>query len=746
MSNRFTGIGSFGACSGLIHAFRAGAANCLLAAGLLAAMPLQVMAETPGVLVLVNPAAIGQYSSITEGETATFTVSRTGDNSNALTVTYESSGGGGPAARHYENAVEGEDYTDITTSHIFPAGMSEPHEFRVTINDDDRYEPIEYFTLTVSGSYVDGGNTIEIMKKRIVVRIKENDERHLTLSPVSDTALASHPEFKAKEGGTGNENKLKISLNATLPYELQIPYTVGFSSHTTAATSDDFTMSSGTAKIPIGETSDTIDIKIVDDNRVEPTEYFTLQFGGTTYDNMQNAIGLYPDVKYKYQESKATTQLLSVSIMDNDTALTGGIVYLRGEGPTGPTVIDKFPSTRRTITEGQSTIITAEVAGTAPSSDINIPLKVKGFPSDEVTLADYSIPESITIKSGEKSGSVTLTIKDDSDDERYRELLVVEIDDSTNFPTGYTKGNRSIFEVVMLDNDKTGTKLQKLSTDVLSEDSGKQMATFEIQMDRLPKRDTPKDAPFSGVVVAEGDPAFKLEYSGSDKKAKRSEDFTSPVNVPSKDCLPTGNKLTCTVKFTVKDDELYEGGSGKTENVSIKLKGADWANSDGITNTGSDLKLTIEDNDDQPMLSVGDATATEGGELTFEVTRTGAKENKLSVQAATAAHVGAANLATASSDDKARSDYKTHEEPLEFAKNILKQTFMVTTTQDVIHEMDETLLVKLSMANDTGGEPAPAIAGRHGHRHDHRRRRRAHSAHHLGGHRHHRRGRGSNHG
>ena len=43
-------------------------------------------------------------------------------------------------------------------------------------------------------------------------------------------------------------------------------------------------------------------------------------------------------------------------------------------------------------------------------------------------------------------------------------------------------------------------------------------------------------------------------------------------------------------------------------------------------------------------------------------------------------------------------------------KNVPKQTFEVTTIQDVIDEMDETFLVKLSMARDTGGEPAPAIA------------------------------------
>ncbi len=573
------------------------------------------------------------------------------------------------------------------------------------INDDDSYEPNQYFTVTVSGTYEDGGNTIEFDDK-VIVRIRENDERYLTLSPVSDSAIgSSNPEFVAKEGGTGNENQLTISLNEPLPYDLAIGYTVGDDPYTTAsaASDKDFTMDSGTATIDEGNKYVTIDIVIADDKLVEPTEYFTLDFGAAGKANDPgNAKGTFKTVNF--QDSKLSSQPLSVSIMDNDTASTGGVVHLRGEGGGG---IDGFPSTRKTLTEGKDVTITAEIAGAAPTSDIQIPLKFDYFPSGEATSADHSEPGPITIKAGENSGSVTLTITDDTVDERYRELLVVEIDDGTNFPTNYTKGDRSKYEIIMLDNDRTGAKLQELSPDpaALSEESGKRRATFEIEMDRLPKKDTPAGAPFSGVTVAEGDPTFKLEYSGSAKQATRNDDYMSLVDVPSKDCSTTGNKLTCSVTFTVKDDKLYEGGSGTTENVSIKLKGVNWENSDGIKPTGPNLSLTIEDDDPQPMLSVGDLSAVEGGKLAFKVKRTGAMENRLSVLAATANDgTDGANSAVAN------SDYRTRSGTLEFAKNDGEQTFEVTTTQDVIDEMDETFLVKLSMAKDTGGEPDPAIA------------------------------------
>ena len=652
---------------------------------------------------------------MTEGKTATFTVKRTGDNSNALTVNYSITGGGGPANLQPERAGEGDYTSNIPTSYEFPARGSTSHEFTVTAVDDEVYEPRQYFTVKVEGTYEDGGDTVKF-SDQVTVRITENDERYLTLSPVSESAVGvKNPEFMAKEGGIGNENRLTISLNDKLPYALQIPYTVGPDLHTTAATSDDYTMSSGTAKIPADKVSVTIDVGIVDDNRVEPTEYFTLRFGKPTKpEDRGNALGTFNDIAFRDSEdsegSKLNSQRLSVSIMDNDTETMGGVVYLRGEGGGG---IPGFPSTRKTLTEGGSTTITAEIAGAAPTSDIQIPLKFIGFPSDEVTSADYSIPSSITIKAGQKTGAVTLKINNDMEDERYRELLVVEIDGET-FSGGYTKGDRSKYEIIMLDNDKTEATLLMPSTIALTEAEGARTATFELRIDRRPKADPSGTAPFTGADTDEGDAKLVLAYTG---EATRGSDYTLTPNndivIPSTGALPSScaeesdGAVTCTVTLTVTDDKLYEGGADTTESVKIDLNAGGSNFNDGIKRASgyAGLDLTIEDNDPQPMLSVGDVTAIEGGKLAFEVTRTGAMENRLSVWAATATDSrDRANPAAAS------SDYATGAGTLKFGKNELKQTFEVTTTEDVIDEMDETFLVKLSMAKDTGGEPKPAIA------------------------------------
>ena len=203
----------------------------------------------------------------------------------------------------------------------------QPMCFSVTINDDDSYEPNEYFKLTVTGSYQSEGNTINFGDE-VIVRIRENDERYLTLSPVSNSALVAHPEFMAKEVDKNNDgkNELTISLNKPLPYDLVIDYTVGDDPHTTAS-ANDFTMKNGTAQIPDGSLSVTIDIGIIDDQLVEPTEYFTLGLRTPKKEHDPgNALGTYNQVTF--QDSKLPSQPLSVSIMDNDTVPpTGGVVY-----------------------------------------------------------------------------------------------------------------------------------------------------------------------------------------------------------------------------------------------------------------------------------------------------------------------------------------------------------------------------------------------------------------------------------
>ena len=167
-------------------------------------------------------------------------------------------------------------------------------------------------------------------------------------------------------------------------------------------------------------------------------------------------------------------------------------------------------------------------------------------------------------------------------------------------------------------------------------------------------------------------------------------------------CSLVGEAVTCKVTLTVQDDNLYEGGSGTTENVRIKLDTVKSSFTGGIT-TPSGLNLTIEDDDPQPMFSIANVTGPESGNLTFTVTRTGAQGNDVSVTAGTGNHMDATNQA------RADTDYSSKTGSLRFKKDDPSKTFVVAVTDDNIHEPDETFAVTLSKPLDNQGLPSPAI-------------------------------------
>ena len=291
----------------------------------------------------------------------------------------------------------------------------------------------------------------------------------------------------------------------------------------------------------------------------------------------------------------------------------------------------------------------------------------------------------------------------------------MEIDDSDmmNFPSGYTKGDRSKYEIVMLDNDRTPVNLLMPSATALTEAVGGRTATFELSIDRRPKADPTETPPFTGTdaETKEDDARLVLGYTGTasrgtDYRLNPNNDFMigkSPAQPPN-GCSLDGEAVTCTVTLTVLDDDLYEGGVGTKENVKIDLDTGNSSFTGGISKPNS-LNLTIEDDELQPMFSIADVSGPEDGNLTFTVKREGASGNNVSVTAGTGSHSGATDSATEG------TDYTTNSQKLDFGRGNITQTFEVAITDDNIDEPDkETFAVTLSNPVDNQGLPKPAIA------------------------------------
>ena len=114
--------------------------------------------------------------------------------------------------------------------------------------------------------------------------------------------------------------------------------------------------------------------------------------------------------------------------------------------------------------------------------------------------------------------------------------------------------------------------------------------------------------------------------------------------------------------------------------------------------------ITIEDDDDPPSVSVGDATATEGDPVEFAVTLSAASGWEVTVDWATSAETGA-TAATSGTDFTAASDTLT------LMPGETTATFTVATEQDTVDEDNETFTVTLSNPSDAMLVTDPTATG-----------------------------------
>ena len=142
-----------------------------------------------------------------------------------------------------------------------------------------------------------------------------------------------------------------------------------------------------------------------------------------------------------------------------------------------------------------------------------------------------------------------------------------------------------------------------------------------------------------------------------------------------------------TTTFTVQttQDTLFEGNETFTVSLSNPNNGA------VVSSTNATAKGTINNDDTAPVFSIAAASATEGSEVNFTITRTGDAQANQSVTVATS---------IATDDTASTSDLTAKTETLTFAPGETTTTFTVQTTQDTLFEGNETFTVSLSNPNN----------------------------------------------
>ncbi|WVL02486.1 Ig-like domain-containing protein [Cyanobacterium sp. Dongsha4] len=142
--------------------------------------------------------------------------------------------------------------------------------------------------------------------------------------------------------------------------------------------------------------------------------------------------------------------------------------------------------------------------------------------------------------------------------------------------------------------------------------------------------------------------------------------------------IPVGS-TTGNITVTGNDDLLDE----VNETVIVDITGV----TNGTENGTQQQTLTITDDDPAPTISINDVTVNEGDIATFTVTLSAPSGQVVSV-----------NYATADNTATASNDYTSKVGTLSFARGDTTKMVTVSTTEDVLDEVNETFFVNLSGA------------------------------------------------
>ncbi len=274
---------------------------------------------------------------------------------------------------------------------------------------------------------------------------------------------------------------------------------------------------------------------------------------------------------------------------------------------------------------------------------------------------------SVTFLQGETTKTITVTTFDDSLDEAL-ENVTVTLSDASGTQVTPAIGTAAA-SATITDND----------------------AQTSISID--PPADTTEGGSLIFTVTrtgdAEGSQTVNYAVTGDFEASDISSALTGSVTFQQ-------GETTKTITVTTFDDSLDEA----LENVTVTLSDASGTQVTPAIGTAA-ASATITDNDAQTTTSISidpPADTTEGGSLTFTVTRTGDAEGSQTVNYAVTGDFEASDISSATAGS------------VTFQQGETTQTITVTTFDDSLDEALENVTVTLSDASGTQVTPAIGTA------------------------------------
>ena len=610
-----------------------------------------LLGDTTGHGTIVDDDGASRFSvsdaTVNEGETATFTVSRSGTVAQAASVSWataEDAQGDNPASTA--------DYTAQATARTlsFAAGVRST-TVEVQTTEDTLPEADETFLVELS----DAGTGTTIADATGVGTIVDDDPPALEIDSVT-----------VAEGETAG---FTVTLSRAPAADVTVTATTA---DDTAVAPGDYTSNSATVTIKAGTTSAGFDVVTIDDAVDEPDETFTVTLSapsgaaikpgagtgtGTIGDNDPPTLQIHDDV---VEEGTALSFSISLSSAhDRDVTFTATTTDGTAMAPGDYT----HKSQTLTITAGG--LAASFVVDTIDDSVLEITEILRA------TLSNASVDYSDALALG---GIL------DNDDVRHSDTSPAGIN-----PASITEGGTMRFEVwrseaneneafsvdwITTDDDRKGASQADASSDYTAHTT-KQTLNFEandlikhIEVQTTEDADIEDDETFKVVLsnptigefdaqsidraigtirdddgaeiritgqrVTEGDKVTLAVWRTGSTVAQQSVDWVTAdaggANQATADTdytavttartltFPAGENVASIEVQTTEDSEIEAD-----ETFNVRLSNPD--PSTKVTIPGAMATVTIEDDDES--YSVGDASAAEGGTLTFTITRKG---------------------------------------------------------------------------------------------------------------------------
>ena len=355
------------------------------ASGLTVAAPAATVTITDNDTVTVSfaPAA----ATATEGDTASFTVTLSGEAASDVTLGYTTGGAG-------DTATSGDDYTAVTAGALtfLPEGAL-TQTLAVTTLQDTLAEAAETFTVTLTATTLPAGVTLGTATATGTI----TDDETLTAAVTADAAEVAESAAAS----------FTVTLTGgTSTADVVVTYTVTG----TATAGTDYTAPGGTLTIAAGQASGTIEIRTTADDVLDASETLVVTLTGATTAKGTAEVNAAPATTTITDVGSLTVSKSKLTVTEGDTTGAGYTVVLDSQPTAAVTV---------TVNGASGTDLTVSPASlTFATTNWDQPQTVTVTAAeDEDAVADDAVTLTHTARDGGYDGvtgdSVTVAIAED---------------------------------------------------------------------------------------------------------------------------------------------------------------------------------------------------------------------------------------------------------------------------------------------------------------------------------------------